>query len=216
MARHVVRFREPIVGSVIESANRLARRVPTWVVYLLLALPIPWFFYQGLTGGLGREPIKGLEHLYGAWALKLLIAGLMITPLRRLAGLNLLRFRRAIGVMTFVYVLAHLLVWAVLDVQTFERVWADIVKRPYVTIGMAGFLCLIPLAATSNNWSLRKLGARWRKLHRLTYVAAILGAVHYIWLTKGFQLEPLVYAAVILALLAYRLPISKMERLRSS
>lgn len=190
----------------VDTLNSLARRLPVWPVYLILALPIPWFFYQGLNGGLGRDPVKGLEHLYGLWALRLLTAGLVITPLRRELGLNLLRFRRAIGVMTFIYVLAHLMVWAVLDVQTLSRVWADILKRPYITIGMAGFLCLVPLAATSNNWSLRKLGARWRKLHRLTYAAAVLASLHFIWLAKGFQLEPLVYAAVILALLVYRLP----------
>jgi len=196
----------------VDTLNSLARRLPVWPVYLVLALPIPWFFYQGLNGGLGRDPVKGLEHLYGLWALRLLIAGLVITPLRRELGLNLLRFRRAIGIMTFIYVLAHLMVWAVLDVQTLSRVWADILKRPYITIGMAGFLCLVPLAATSNNWSLRKLGARWRKLHRLTYAAAVLAALHFIWLAKGFQLEPLVYAAVILALLVYRLPRKRIRQ----
>ena len=190
-----------------DALNRAARRIPVWVVYLLLALPIPWFFYQGLTGGLGRDPVKGLEHLYGLWALRLLIAGLAISPLRRVFGVNLLRFRRAIGVMTFVYALAHLAVWALLDVQGLSRIWADILKRPYITIGMAGFLCLVPLAATSNNWSLRKLGARWRKLHRLTYVAALLAALHFLWLAKGFQLEPLVYAGLVAALLIYRLPL---------
>ncbi|MFG6543583.1 protein-methionine-sulfoxide reductase heme-binding subunit MsrQ [Sulfitobacter sp. 1A10445] len=192
----------------IDALNRAARRTPVWAVYLLLALTIPWFFYQGLTGGLGRDPVKGLEHLYGLWALRLLIAGLAISPLRRVFGVNLLRFRRAIGVMTFVYALAHLAVWALLDVQGLSRIWADILKRPYITIGMAGFLCLVPLAATSNNWSLRKLGARWRKLHRLTYVAALLAALHFLWLAKGFQLEPLVYAGLVAGLLIYRLPLS--------
>ncbi|MFG6508747.1 protein-methionine-sulfoxide reductase heme-binding subunit MsrQ [Sulfitobacter sp. 1A15333] len=191
-----------------DALNRAARRTPVWAVYLLLALTIPWFFYQGLTGGLGRDPVKGLEHLYGLWALRLLIAGLAISPLRRVFGVNLLRFRRAIGVMTFVYALAHLAVWALLDVQGLSRIWADILKRPYITIGMAGFLCLVPLAATSNNWSLRKLGARWRKLHRLTYVAALLAALHFLWLAKGFQLEPLVYAGLVAGLLIYRLPLS--------
>ena len=191
-----------------DALNRAARRTPVWAVYLLLALPIPWFFYQGLTGGLGRDPVKGLEHLYGVWALRLLIAGLAITPLRRVFGVSLLRFRRAIGVMTFVYALAHLTVWALLDVQGLSRIWADILKRPYITIGMAGFLCLVPLAATSNNWSLRRLGARWRKLHRLTYVAALLAALHFLWLAKGFQLEPLVYAGLVAGLLIYRLPLS--------
>jgi sulfoxide reductase heme-binding subunit YedZ len=200
------------MAGAMDTLNSLARRVPVWPVYLLLALPIPWFFYQGLNGGLGRDPVKGLEHLYGLWALRLLIAGLIVTPLRRTVGLNLLRFRRAIGVMTFVYALAHLTVWAVLDVQTLSRVWADILKRPYITIGMAGFLCLIPLAATSNNWSLRKLGARWRKLHRLTYAAALLAALHFLWLAKGLQLEPLIYAGVILALLIYRLPFKRIHQ----
>ena len=191
-----------------DALNRAARRTPVWAVYLLLALTIPWFFYQGLTGGLGRDPVKGLEHLYGLWALRLLIAGLAISPLRRVFGVNLLRFRRAIGVMTFVYALAHLTVWALLDVQGLSRIWADILKRPYITVGMVGFLCLVPLAATSNNWSLRKLGARWRKLHRLTYVAALLAALHFLWLAKGFQLEPLVYAGLVAGLLIYRLPLS--------
>tara|TARA_R110002049_G_scaffold117332_7_gene270780 strand:+ start:8988 stop:9599 length:612 start_codon:yes stop_codon:yes gene_type:complete len=192
--------------SFADPINRAARRVPIWAIYLLLALPIPYFFYLGLTGGIGRDPVKGLEHLYGEWALKLLIVGLAVTPLRRYLGVNLIRFRRAIGVMTFFYVLAHLLVWAALDVQTLGRVWADILKRPYITIGMAGFLCLLPLALTSNNWSVRRLGPQWRKLHRLTYAAVLLGGVHYIWLVKGIQLEPLMYMAVIVALLALRLP----------
>ena len=195
-----------------DALNRAARRTPVWAVYLLLALTIPWFFYQGLTGGLGRDPVKGLEHLYGLWALRLLIAGLAISPLRRVFGVNLLRFRRAIGVMTFVYALAHLTVWALLDVQGLSRIWADILKRPYITIGMAGFLCLVPLAATSNNWSLRKLGSGWRKLHRLTYAAAVLAALHFVWLAKGFQLEPLVYAGLVAVLLIHRLPFGRLRQ----
>ena len=194
------------MSGLVDLINSAARKVPTWVVYLLLALPIPYLFYLGLTGGLGREPIKALEQEYGGLALKLLIVGLAITPLRRFLGVNLIKFRRAIGVMTFFFVLSHFLVWAVLDVQTIDRIWADIVKRVYVTVGMAGFLCLIPLAATSNNWSVRKLGPKWRSLHKLTYLAAMLGGVHYIWLVKGIQLEPLIYMAVILGLFALRLP----------
>lgn len=194
------------MNGLVDRINAAARNVPTWVVYLLLALPLPYLFYLGLTGGLGREPIKALEQEYGALVLKLLIAGLAITPLRRYLGVNLIRFRRAIGVMTFFFGLAHFLVWAVLDVQALDRIWEDILKRPYVTIGMAGFLCLIPLAITSNNWSVRKLGPTWRKLHKLMYLAVILGGIHYIWLVKGIQLEPLLYMAVILGLLALRLP----------
>lgn len=188
----------------VEWINSAARKLPTWGVYILCLLPAPFFFYLALTGGLGPDPVKALEHEYGELALKLLIIGLCITPLRRFAGLNLIKFRRTFGVLAFTYVTFHLLVWAVLDVQTLDRVIADVIKRPYITIGAAGFLLLLPLAVTSNNWSQRKLGPAWRKLHKLTYPAVILGGLHYIWLVKGIQLEPLVYMAVILVLLALR------------
>lgn len=169
-------------------------------------IPVPVLLYQGMTGGLGREPINALERELGEIALQLLIIGLCISPLRKFAGVNLIKFRRAIGLLAFTYVVLHLLVWAVLDIQSLERVWADIIKRPYITIGMAAFVLMIPLAFTSNNRSVRALGVIWRKLHLLTYPVAILAAVHFIWLSKGFQLEPLIYLAVILGLLALRVP----------
>lgn len=196
-----------------DAINRTARRMPTWVVYLALALPAPWLFWLGLTGGLGVEPIKALEHEYGELALQLLIAGLCVTPLRRFAGVNLLKFRRAVGLMAFFYVAAHLLVWLVLDVQLLGQIWADIVKRPYITVGMAAFALMTPLAVTSNNRAVRALGPRWRALHRLTYVVCLLGALHFVMLTKGFQLEPLVYMALVLSLLALRrIPKSQPRR----
>lgn len=200
----------------VDWINSWARRVPTWVLYILYLLPVPWLVYQGATGGLGREPIKALEHELGQIALQLLIIGLTITPLRRYLGLNLLKFRRAFGLLAFTYVCLHLTVWVVLDMDLlWAQMWADIFKRPYVTIGMAGFLLLIPLAITSNSWSVRKLGATWRKLHKLVYLAAILGAVHFIWVAKGLQLEPLLYLAVILGLLALRLPKRTKSRQRA-
>lgn len=191
---------------IVERLNGIARAVPTWVVYLALFLPAPVLVWQGATGALGVEPIKELEHALGEIALQLLIAGLAVTPLRRHLGVNLLRFRRAIGLMAFFYVAAHLLVWLVLDVQILGQIWADILKRPYITVGMAGFVLLVPLALTSNNWSVRRLGPGWRKLHRLTYVAALLGGLHFVMLVKGFQIEPLVYLGVTLGLLALRWP----------
>jgi len=189
----------------VDRLNTFARRIPTAVVYIAYALPAPWLFYLGVTGGLGAEPIKALERELGEIALQLLIIGLAITPLRRYLGLNLLRFRRAIGLLAFFYVSLHLAVWLFLDVQIVAQIWADIVKRPYVTIGMAAFLLMIPLACTSNNLSVRKLGLKWRQLHKLTYVVAVLGAVHFIWLSKGFQFEPLAYLVVILGLLVARI-----------
>jgi len=190
---------------VADRINALARRVPVWSVWLILLVPAVWTFWLGLTGGLGAEPIKALERELGEVALQLLVLGLCITPLRRFLGLNLIRFRRAIGLLAFTYVGLHLLVWLVLDVQIPAQIWADIVKRPYVTVGFTAFLLMIPLALTSNDRSLRRLGPRWRQLHKLTYGVVVLGAVHFIWLSKGFQIEPLIYLAVILALLALRL-----------
>ncbi len=195
-----------------ERINALARRVPVWAVWLGYGWPAPWLVWQGATGGLGAEPIKALERELGEIALQLLIIGLCLTPLRRYLGVNLLRFRRAIGLLAFSYVGLHLAVWLFLDVRDAGRIWADIVKRPYVTVGMTGFFLMIPLAMTSNDRAVRWLGARWRVLHRLTYAVAILGAVHFIWLSKGFQIEPLAYLAVILALLALRLRFARRQR----
>ncbi|QXT40231.1 protein-methionine-sulfoxide reductase heme-binding subunit MsrQ [Gymnodinialimonas ceratoperidinii] len=191
--------------TVTSTINKAVRRVPGWVLYIVGAAYAGWLFFLGLTGGLGVEPIEALEHAYGDVALKLIIAGLAVTPLRQWVGINLISWRRALGVTAFFFVLAHFLVWAVLDVQRLSAIWADILERPYVTIGMAGFLTLIPLAVTSNNWSVRKLGPiRWRKLHKLVYPAAVLGALHYVWLVKGLQFEPLIYLAITILLLATR------------
>jgi sulfoxide reductase heme-binding subunit YedZ len=197
---------------VMQRVNAGLRRVPPWLLYIVGAGWGGWLFWLAATGGLGVEPIEALEHRYGKLALQLIVLGLAVTPLRRWAGLNLMPFRRAIGVLAFAFVVAHFLVWAVLDVQSPSAIWADIVKRPYVTIGMAGLIALIPLAATSNNWAVRRLGGmRWRQLHKLVYPAAVLGAVHYVWLAKGFQIEPLIYLVVILGLLALRV-VPRRER----
>lgn len=189
---------------IADRLNRLVRRVPAAVLYVLGLVQALWLFYLGATGGLGVEPIKALEHELGEIALQLVIAGLCITPLRRFAGINLLKFRRALGLMAFFFVTLHLLVWLVLDVQIPALIWADILKRPYITVGMLAFALMIPLAMTSNGWSVRRLGARWRKLHRLTYAVAVLGGIHFLWLVKGFQIEPILYLAAIMLLLALR------------
>lgn len=196
----------PIGATLIQRSNTVLRRVPAWLLYILGAGWAVWLFWLAATGGLGVEPIEALEHRYGKLALQLIVIGLAITPLRRWSGLNLMPFRRAVGVTAFFYVMAHLLVWAVLDVQTLSAIWADIVKRPYVTIGMAGFVLLLPLATTSNDLAVRQLGAaRWRLIHKLAYPAAILGALHYIWLSKGLQIEPLAYFLAIIGLLGLRI-----------
>ena len=193
--------------NVAGKLNGGLRRIPAWIIYVIGAAYALWQFWLALNqiGPYLVEPINVLERAYGEVALILLVVGLTVTPLRKWTGVNLLKFRRAIGVTAFFYVLAHFLVFAVLDVQSVSRVWTEIVKRPYVTVGMASFLMLIPLAVTSNNLSVRKLGAAsWRKMHKLTYPAAILGSIHYLWLVKGFQLEPIIYLLVILGLVGTR------------
>jgi len=189
------------------AVNGALRRVPVWAVYLAGTLPLAWIIWLLFSGGLGIDPVKEIEHRLGKIGLQLIVAGLAVTPLRRFAGLNLLRFRRAIGVLAFSYVVLHLAAWLVLDMALlWGQLLGDIVKRPYLTLGMAALLLLVPLAATSNDWALRRLGgARWRRLHRLVYPAAVLGGVHYVWLVKAWPPEPLIYLAAILALLALRL-----------
>lgn len=189
----------------IDRLNTFLRKLPTWPLYILGALYPAWLLWQGMTGGLGVDPVKVMEHALGERGLQLLIATLAVTPLRRYAGLNLLRFRRALGLLTFFYIFLHLLVWLVLDVQIPSQIWGDILKRPYITMGMVGFVLMVPLALTSNNLSVRRLGRRWNRLHKLSYIVAVLGAVHFTMLVKGFQIEPLAYLGVVLALLAMRL-----------
>ncbi|NIY79593.1 MAG: protein-methionine-sulfoxide reductase heme-binding subunit MsrQ [Rhodobacteraceae bacterium] len=193
----------------IDRLNRLARKVPTWPLYLGALIPPAWYFYAGVTGQLGVDPVKAMEHKIGLLGLQVLIASLCVTPLRRHLGLNLIKFRRALGLIAFFYIVLHLTVWIVLDVQIISQIIADIYKRPYITIGMAGFVLMIPLAATSYNAAIRKLGRNWRQLHKLVYPAVLLGGVHFVMLRKGWQLEPLLYVAVIVVLLLLRVPMRR-------
>ena len=192
---------------IIEKLNAVFKRVPAWLLYIVLAVPGIWVFYQAVNNRLGADPLKALEFQLGLYALQLLVAVLLITPLRNLLNINLIKFRRAIGLMAFFYVLAHFTVYLWLDQQW---VWAaiikDITKRPYIIIGVLSFLALVPLAVTSNNRSIKHLGAvSWKKLHRLVYFAAIGGAVHYVLLRKTWEQEPILYVLGVLALLGYRL-----------
>lgn len=193
------------MSALANKINQALKPVKAWPLYVLGAIPPVWLFYRGLTGGLGVDPVKAIEHQMGEWALWLLIAGLCVTPIARLTNVRLVKFRRAIGLLAFFYVFVHLLVWLILDVQILSEIWKDILKRPYITIGMAAFVLMIPLAVTSNNWAIRKLGAAgWQTLHRLTYPAVLMGSVHYVMLVKGWQIEPLIYLAIVVVLLVMR------------
>ncbi|MCK4712165.1 MAG: protein-methionine-sulfoxide reductase heme-binding subunit MsrQ [Marinosulfonomonas sp.] len=191
--------------------NTMLRRLPAWTLYIAGVAPLIWLVVLLFNGGLGVDPVKALEHRVGKIGLQFLLAGLAVTPLRRFTGLNLLKFRRAIGLLAFFYIAVHLAVWLALDIQFYwGEIWTDIIKRPYITIGMTGFALMLPLAVTSNNVSIRRIGAgAWRKLHKLVYLAAIAGALHYVWLVKGWQIEPLIYMGGVIALLMMRIRVSR-------
>jgi sulfoxide reductase heme-binding subunit YedZ len=193
----------PITG---KSLGAALQRVPVWLVYAVGFVPAAVTFALGLMDRLGADPLNVLERELGEWALRFLIAGLCVTPLRRVAGINLLRYRRALGLLAFSYAALHLATYLILDQGLdWAAIGADILKRPYITVGMASFALLVPLAATSNAASIRRLGSRWNGLHRLVYVAAAGGALHYLMLVKAWPREPVIYAAIVAALLLYRL-----------
>jgi sulfoxide reductase heme-binding subunit YedZ len=194
-----------------------AFRIPKLAVYVAGLTPAAWTFYLGVQDRLGPEPIKALEQELGLWSLRFLLLCLAISPLRR-AGLDLLRYRRALGLLAFYYAALHLSAYVALD-HGFDwtAIGRDILKRPYVTIGMAAFVILVPLAATSNNAAIRRLGAAaWARLHRLVYVAAILAATHFLLIVKSWPAEPLLYAAVTAALLAVRAFPAVLHRARTA
>ncbi|MFQ6551221.1 sulfite oxidase heme-binding subunit YedZ [Aestuariibius insulae] len=191
--------------AVADRINQGARKMPIWPLYLLALAYAGYQFWLGLSG-VWVEPINTLERQYGEAALTMLIVSLTITPIREYLRINLIKFRRALGLIAFFFVVAHFLVWALLDVQSASRVWADIVKRPYVTVGMVGFVLLIPLAATSANRIIRKIGPiLWRRIHSLVYPAVLLACLHYLWLARGFQIEPIAYLVITIGLLVLRL-----------
>jgi len=187
-----------------------AIRVMKVLVFGLCLLPLAVLLLEtfGVGGlSLGANPIEELIHRLGKWGLKFLLITLAVTPLRKLTGWSwLVRFRRMLGLFAFFYVLLHFLVYAGLD-QRFDLavIFEDIAERPYITIGVAALLLLLPLAATSTKGMMRRLGSRWKKLHRLIYVIGILGVWHFYWQVKLDTLEALIYAGILTALLAFRL-----------
>ncbi len=179
------------------------------IVFLLALTPALALTVAAVTNRLGANPIESLTHETGTWALRFLLLALAITPLRRLSGWNApVRFRRMLGLFAFFYVLVHFLVFSVLDhFFAWDDILADIVKRPYITVGFLGLVLLTPLAITSTHGMLRRLGAkRWKTLHRLAYFAAGAGVLHFLWLVKADLREPLIYLSVLTLLLVLRLP----------
>jgi sulfoxide reductase heme-binding subunit YedZ len=188
----------------VSRRGRIALKAVVWVVALA---PLAGLLYGFWTDDLTVNPIEYVTRTLGETALQLLLAGLALTPLRVLFGIGWpMSVRRLLGLFAFFYVVLHFAVWIVLD-HFFD--WAtmldDVVKRPWITVGLAALLLLVPLAATSTTAMIKRLGGvTWRRLHRLVYLAAALGALHYIWLAKKVLIEPYVYAGVLAVLLGIR------------
>jgi len=190
------------------------------VVFLLGLLPVGILALQAfsLAGfSLGANPIEELLHGLGRWGLKFLLLTLAVTPLRQLTGWNwLLRFRRMLGLFAFFHIVLHFLVYAILDQGlNAAAIFEDVIKRPYITLGMTGLLLLVPLAVTSTRGMMRRLGKRWQKLHRLVYLIAVLGVWHFYWQVKLDTLDPTIYLLILAMLLASR-ALSRHRRLAGS
>lgn len=175
---------------------------PAWLI------PLAFLVYQGFTGTLGPDPIATITHTTGYWTLYFILISLAITPVRRLSSRLawLIRFRRMLGLYAFFYGTLHLFtyVWLFSNFDVHAMVH-DIAKRPFITMGMLGWVCLLALAATSTAWAIRKMGGkRWMLLHRLVYVAAIAGVIHYWWIVKSGVLTPWKVTAVLAVLLLAR------------
>ncbi len=185
----------------------IARRLKP-AVFLTCLVPVAWLAYRAFTGDLGANPIETLSRYTGDWTLRFLLIALAVTPARHLSGwAGVMRLRRMLGLFAFFYACLHFLTYLVLD-QFFHwpSIVEDIGERPYITVGFTAFVLLIPLAATSTNAMVRRLGGRrWQALHRAVYAIGVLGVLHFLWLVKADNREPLIYAFVLALLLGYRL-----------
>lgn len=176
-------------------------------VFLLCLIPLEILAWRTYQGNLTANPIEFVEHWFGDWTMRFLLITLAITPLRKLLGLPLLiRYRRMLGLFAFFYASLHFSAWIGPDrFFNLRDMWADVLKRRFITVGFAGFLLLVPLAITSTAAWIRRLGGRrWQMLHRAIYVTAICGVIHYAWLVKSDEHKPLQYAAILAVLLAWR------------
>lgn len=180
----------------------------------LALAPMVWLLHDAYVGQLGADPVAELTHRSGDWALRLLLLTLAVTPLRRFTGWRWPGgYRRMLGLHAFAYACLHLAVYLVLDLGGYwAQILDDIVKRPFITVGFLAWLALLPLAATSNRAAMRYLGRRWGLLHRLVYPIAVLAVLHFIWQVKADLREPLIYAAVLGALLLARWPWRRGQR----
>ena len=197
----------------LDSKQQLQRWLKP-IAFVICFSPMAWLVWQLLHDMLGANPIEAFTRKSGEWGLRFLLLTLAMTPLRRMLGQGWpIRYRRMLGLFCFFYISIHLLSYIVLD-QFFDwsEIYADILKRPFITIGMTAYTLLIPLAVTSNKAMMKRLGRNWQRLHRLVYIIAICGVLHYFWLVKADLLWPMVYGVILVMLLAFRLVIKMSKK----
>jgi len=184
------------------------------LVFTLCLAPTLVLIWDSVTGGLSVNPIEDITHRTGDWALRFVLLTLAVTPFRWLSGWNeVIRYRRMLGLFTFWYASLHFSTYIVFDhFFDIRSIADDVIERKYVTAGFLGFVLMLPLAVTSTQGWIRRLGKRWSVLHRLIYVTAVAGVVHFLWLVKLETSEPLVYAAVLSGLLLVRVVRRKLMR----
>lgn len=186
----------------------LGRRALKPAVFVLCLLPLAWLIGQGLTGGLGANPIEALIRGLGDWALRFLLITLSVTPVRIVTGwLRVAQLRRMLGLFTFFYAVLHALSYVGLDhFFNWPVLWEDITKRIYIIFGMAALLMLLALAVTSTDNMVKRLGGlNWRRLHRIVYVAAVVAVTHYFLMIKAGYTDPIIYASILATLFGFRL-----------
>ena len=208
------------------SVDRWIRWVLKPIVFAAALVPVALLAWRAFNADLGADPLIEITHETGDWTLRFIVIALAITPVRRFSWNALIRFRRMMGLYAFFYGTLHFLIYVIADRfaglefqngiwawstvrELLASIWEDIAKRPYITVGFLGLSAMLPLALTSTAWSIRRLGGRtWQRLHRLIYVTAIAGVVHYWWLVKADILHPAIYASLVVVLLGYRLALS--------
>lgn len=194
--------------------SRVRGAAPRVLLFLLCLTPFLKIVWDGVTGDLTANPIEDLTHRTGWWALTLLMVTLAVTPVRRVTKWNrVILYRRMIGLFAFFYASLHVSIYFGLDqLLSLEYIFEDIMERPYITVGFTAWLLLIPLAVTSTRGWIRRLGKRWQTLHRLIYLSAALGVLHFLWLVKADIRQPVIFGAVLTVLLVARLPIFQRGR----
>ena len=195
----------------VKISDWLRSSIAKPLVFVLCLVPFLALVWNTFYGDLGANPVETITFETGDWALRFLLITLAISPLRQWFGMAvLMRFRRMLGLYVFFYAFCHFLVWLVADHSfNIADMFEDIIERPYITLGFSAFVLLIPLAITSNQAMVRRLGRRWKKLHQLTYLVTVLAILHYIWLVKADYLDAGIYAVIGISLLLQRTNIKK-------